>query len=443
MLQHNTIDAQTEINNQDVTAIYLLNDQTLQINDIEVPLQQLGYTAKISDNINAIEHEIFDLMEIYNQYKSYHLFILINTMVLDEAMAHKIDRLKQQYSDNIHFIYYSDNNNLMSHLQGIRHHGEAFLSYPFESGEISEIIKSLSVIEPQDYRILLIDDDESMGIYYSHVFHKVGIECQYEKSIEFILDKVTEFKPDLILIDYYMPECSGIELTQMMRQRIDIDFIPIVYLSSETDPLIHLESITQGVDDFLYKGTHSKYIISNLKSRMDRARSLKNSMMTDSLTHLYNHAMINEQFDLELAKAQRRSTEVSYVMIDIDNFKQVNDTYGHMAGDKVIKTLAHFLTNKLRKTDIVGRYGGEEFAVIMPDTTKYDAYRVIDKLRKDFGQISHTYEATSFKVSFSCGIASFPENIEQDNIIEHADQCLYLAKEKGRNQVVHFINRNH
>ncbi len=161
--------------------------------------------------------------------------------------------------------------------------------------------------------------------------------------------------------------------------------------------------------------------------------------MTDSLTHLYNHAMIKEQLDLELAKAQRSSTEVSYAMIDIDKFKQVNDTYGHMAGDKVIKTLSHFLKNKLRKMDIVGRYGGEEFAVIMPDTTSKDAYKVIDKLRKEFSQILHISEATQFKVTFSSGIASFPEKIGQDEIVEQADQCLYLAKEKGRNQVTYII----
>lgn len=442
MLKHNTIDPQTIIADQEVISIYFLNDKTLPMSDIEVSLQQLGYTTKLSDTIDAIEHELFNLIDIYNQYKSYQLFILINTMALNETINHKINRLKQQYNDNIHFVYYSDNNNLMSHLQGIRHHGEAFLSYPFETDEVSEVIKLLSEVESQNYRILLIDDDESMGKYYSYVFKKAGIECQYEKSIESIMDKVTEFKPELLLIDYYMPECSGIELTKMMRQRIDIDFIPIVYLSSETDPLIHLKSITLGVDDFLYKGTQSKYIVSNIKSRIDRARTLKKSMMTDSLTHLYNHAMIKEQFDLELAKAQRSSTEVSYAMIDIDKFKQVNDTYGHMVGDKIIKTLSHFLKNKLRKTDIVGRYGGEEFAVILPDTTKKKAYRVIDKLRREFSQILHISEATSFKVTFSCGIASFPEKIDQDEIVEQADQCLYLAKEKGRNKIVHSINNN-
>jgi hypothetical protein len=99
MLKHNTIDAQNTMNHQDVIAIYLLNDKTLPITDMERPLHQLGYTTNVSDTIDAIEHEIFNLIDIYNQYKSYQLFILINSMTLNETISHKINQLKQQYND--------------------------------------------------------------------------------------------------------------------------------------------------------------------------------------------------------------------------------------------------------------------------------------------------------------------------------------------------------
>jgi len=292
-------------------------------------------------------------------------------------------------------------------------------------------------IEQLEYKILFIDDDESIGIYYKNIFEKAGIHCHYEKKISNILNLVTDYKPDLLLIDINMPDCTGIELSQILRQRIDIEFIPIVYLSSESDPLTKIKLVSDGVDDFLDKATSPKYIINNLKSRIKRARNLRMIMMQDSLTNLYNHAMLKEQLELEVSRAYRLSTEVSFIMVDIDHFKYVNDKYGHMVGDMVIKSLSNFLKINLRKTDIVGRYGGEEFAIIMSDTKAQKAYQTIDKLRQQFSQIIHSSGSIKFSVTFSSGIASFPEYKNKNEIIKHADNYLYHAKENGRNNVVY------
>jgi len=123
-------------------------------------------------------------------------------------------------------------------------------------------------------------------------------------------------------------------------------------------------------------------------------------------------------------------------MIDIDNFKRVNDSYGHMVGDRVIKSLARLLQQRLRKCDRIGRYGGEEFAVVLPNCDLDSAVNILEKIRTDFSELHYLYKGKEFSVTFSAGIAGFPDYESADLINQTADEALYKAKRDGRNRVV-------
>jgi diguanylate cyclase (GGDEF)-like protein len=127
---------------------------------------------------------------------------------------------------------------------------------------------------------------------------------------------------------------------------------------------------------------------------------------------------------------------MSFAMIDLDHFKNINDTYGHPTGDRVLKSLARVLQQRLRRTDIIGRYGGEEFAVMLPDTDGSKAAGVLDEIRQDFSQVRQRSEQDEFHVTFSCGIADFPRYQDAAIINKVADEALYHAKHQGRNRVV-------
>jgi len=159
-------------------------------------------------------------------------------------------------------------------------------------------------------------------------------------------------------------------------------------------------------------------------------------MVRDSLTGLFNHTLTKEYLALEVEQARRRNGLLSFAMIDIDNFKSVNDTYGHPVGDQVIRIIAKLINKRMRKTDIIGRYGGEEFAIIMPDTDAENAKNILDQLRHDFSQIHHRCDNGDFTVTISCGVAEFPAFPNTATLSEAADQALYAAKNSGRNQVV-------
>ncbi|HNP26727.1 MAG TPA: GGDEF domain-containing protein, partial [Nitrosomonas sp.] len=148
-----------------------------------------------------------------------------------------------------------------------------------------------------------------------------------------------------------------------------------------------------------------------------------------------NHTAIKEQLGREIVRSNRLKTPLSFAMIDVDFFKKVNDTYGHAAGDRVLKSLARLLKQRLRGTDIVGRYGGEEFAVIMTDTNAPEAAKVIEEIRKVFSRLLHMNDNREFKVTFSCGIADIKHFPDVKSVSEAADKALYDAKRKGRNQV--------
>jgi diguanylate cyclase (GGDEF)-like protein len=251
-----------------------------------------------------------------------------------------------------------------------------------------------------------------------------------------VMESLREFSPDLILMDIYMPECNGMELAGVVRQLEAFVSIPIVYLSAEKDMDKQLSAMSLGGDDFLTKPIKPEHLVSSVTSRIQRSRLLRSFMVRDSLTGLLNHTAIKDQLEREVGRAKREKMPLTYAMVDIDHFKQVNDTYGHPVGDRVIKSLSRLLKQRLRETDVVGRYGGEEFAVIMSNTDSHAAFKVMDELREAFSRLKHLVEGNEFSATFSCGIADVALFGDAIKLGDSADKALYEAKHAGRNRVV-------
>ncbi|MDX8399404.1 MAG: GGDEF domain-containing protein, partial [Gallionellaceae bacterium] len=184
------------------------------------------------------------------------------------------------------------------------------------------------------------------------------------------------------------------------------------------------------------KPIQADHLVSSVSSRIQRSLLLRSFMVRDSLTGLLNHTTIKEQLEREVARAKRQGLPLTFAMVDIDLFKKVNDTYGHPAGDRVIKSLARLLKQRLRENDLIGRYGGEEFAVVLVDTDGASAITVLDSIRKDFSQLHHLADDKEFTTTFSCGIATFNGSNSSAKLCDEADKALYKAKHAGRNQIM-------
>jgi diguanylate cyclase (GGDEF)-like protein len=211
--------------------------------------------------------------------------------------------------------------------------------------------------------------------------------------------------------------------------------IPIVFLSAESDVGRQREAMSLGGDEFLHKPIEPEHLISAVRSRVIRYRALRALMVRDSLTGLLNHTSYKERLRAEVSRAKRQNKRLSVAIIDIDHFKNVNDTYGHPAGDRVIKNLSRLLKQRLRGADVIGRYGGEEFALALPDTPIEIAVNVINGLRVSFAAIEQHAGNAIFHNTFSAGVTQLPGLMEAEALIKAADVALYASKHSGRNQV--------
>lgn len=313
--------------------------------------------------------------------------------------------------------------------------GHSFYSRQLDMDRIIEEVESITNITPQEpYRVLVVEDSKSQSYCIENMLNTAGIVTRAINNPLEIFDALNHFKPEIILMDMYMPGCNGTELAKVVRQESRFTSIPIVFLSSEDDIEVQIAAMSHGADDFLTKPIPTKHLQSTIRTKAERARSLVSIMKRDSLTGLLNHTSVLHELDTEIQKAKNSQYPLCFAMIDIDHFKQVNDNYGHPVGDKIIRSLSLFLKQRLRKSDSIGRYGGEEFAIVLPNTSLEESVFILEDIRLRFSQFIHTTDTTEFKSTFSGGVALLQAQPTL-SIIEMADQALYKSKREGRNRI--------
>jgi diguanylate cyclase (GGDEF)-like protein len=344
--------------------------------------------------------------------------------------------IHQLLAEKIPTLFVSQRKDWVSRLAAVRAGGMAYLEKPVDISELVDHLDHITQrIQREPYRVLVVDDSEELAQHYSLVLRQAGMQTKILTQPETILELMGQFQPELILLDYYFPHLTGLEVARVLRQHQTYFSIPIVFLSTEKEREIQLETFQEG-DDFLEKPVINKQLICTIESKIERSRALSELMYHDGLTGLLNQITLKRRVESELSRSLRQHEELSYLMLDLDLFKQVNDQYGHAMGDRVLKSLAQLLTDRLRKSDLIGRYGGEEFGIIMPNTTPRVAFEIIENLRDAFSQLKFQSEEASFKCSFSAGIACSSAFQKETRLIEAADDALYLAKNGGRNRTV-------
>ncbi len=287
-------------------------------------------------------------------------------------------------------------------------------------------------------RVLILDDDLATLRHYQLTMSNAGLQVLTLDHPDFLLQAMQEFKPDVIVLDLNMPECRGDEVAAVLRLDDTWMHLPIIYLSSENNPLRQLEAQTLAGDEFLIKPVAPEILVGTIRNRARRARQLAQMLSQDGLTGLLTHAEIKDRLDQELSRLVRHGRHFCLAMLDLDHFKKVNDEFGHLVGDSVLRHLAGLLKGRLRRSDLVGRYGGEEFLLILPDCDLDQANCVVDQLRENFAHLPLSTAIEGFFCTFSAGISSSSQIQDGmgDSLIALADEALYQAKSMGRNQVV-------
>jgi diguanylate cyclase (GGDEF)-like protein len=410
--------------------VYLADDDSIQAEKLAAQIAHFGYQVETFNTLGAMMQAV----------KQKTPEAILMDIIFPESPTAGLEAAKDILKQNpqIPIVFISEGNEIEIRLHAVKAGGKAYFTKPIEVGTLidtlDKTISGESASPP--YRVLLIEDSRFQATFFARKLQNVGMETRILIDPLQINKTLDEFNPDLILLDMYMPAATGMELAKVIRQIDTYISIPIVFLSAETDKEKQLEAMKFGGDDFLDKSIKPEHLISTISTRVVRYRELRALMMRDGLTGLLNHTTIKERLEQEVLRADRNGLPLSYIMIDIDHFKKVNDTYGHPTGDRVLKSLSQLFTQRLRRTDIIGRYGGEEFAIILPNTSINNALGVMEELRNSFENIRHRSNEEEFSVTFSCGIASFDRFKTQSELNEAADKALYIAKREGRNQTI-------
>lgn len=395
-------------------------------------LRQLTYYACDVKIINDIENLENDLK------RAQPMVILIDEHFADEKIEKKsvIQVIRKEWGITCPIVYLSVNDSFTSRMQAIKATANAYFIKPVDVQLLIErinILTNTSMIEP--YRILIIEDDEELARFYALILEKGGMKVTIENRPEHVLETILQTNPELVVMDLYMPNYNGIELIQLIRQHQALYTLPVVLLTSETDVNLQFLAREVGVDDYLTKPIEPVHFFDSVLTRVQRSRYTHASMSKDSLTGLFSHKKINEQLRLALNICGRYNKPLTYAIIDLDDFKHVNDSYGHLTGDNVLIALSNCLKSSVRSSDFVGRYGGEEFVIIYFDTSEREAAESLERLRLDFSKMPHYANGEEFHLTFSAGIASYPKYGDLDTLMAIADESLYLAKHKGKNQI--------
>ncbi|WP_339723238.1 diguanylate cyclase [uncultured Paraglaciecola sp.] len=330
----------------------------------------------------------------------------------------------------------SSSSSFENRLAAVRARVNEFLLKPLNiTTLVSKIRKNFKLDLIRPYRILLLDDQASVGIFYKTLLEDEHVEVLAINQPEMIMAELESFHPDVFLLDMHMPNISGLEIARILRQQSKYDYVPIIFLTADEDINTKLAVLECGADDVIPKNTPPNLIVQQVDSRIQRGQEIRYLASRDSLTGVLNHGQIMDAAAHALRLSSRQQNPTVVVMIDLDHFKQVNDKYGHIAGDKVLIALGQLLLQSVRDTDYVGRYGGEEFMVVFSDTNPSIIETKMNHILSAFLQINFTVADTFFQSSFSAGLASSTRHEKLSEFISSADAALYKAKKAGRSRI--------
>jgi two-component system cell cycle response regulator len=297
-------------------------------------------------------------------------------------------------------------------------------------------------------KILIADDSIVSRHLLEATLRKWGYEvmvaCDGAEALELLQ---RQDAPALIILDWMMPGMTGVEVCRRIRQRDSEPYTYILLLTSKSQKEDLIEGMDAGADDYITKPFDQNELqvrlragtrLVDLQAQLLKAREdLREQATRDSLTRLWNRSSILGELDRELARSERDSRPLGVVIVDLDHFKHINDTYGHLAGDAVLREAARRMQNGIRQYDSIGRYGGEEFLILFPGCSQEESFSQADRLRKQLAQAEMSVNDSSLRVTASFGVVTAmpSESWTQEALIRKADEALYIAKKSGRNRV--------
>jgi len=307
-------------------------------------------------------------------------------------------------------------------------------------GDFRELFKKFESHIPfgeslMDINVLIVDDDPAIRDSLNEFISMAQYKSFKASSAEEALELLKKINMDVVITDIMLSGLDGLELTDLIKKSYDTD---VIVMTGYSGNYSYEEAINKGASDLVFKPRLKRVLKEQqlTRERIQMLGKLQKLAITDGLTKLYNSRYFYNQVDLEVDRSNRYHHTLSLLLLDIDHFKVYNDTYGHLEGDKVLVRIGEVIKSCLRKMDTAYRYGGEEFTVILPETTAQEAIHVAERIRTSIEkEVFSPDSGQANKITISIGVTEYIAGERISALVERADKAMYISKENGRNRI--------
>ncbi|MGE7667316.1 response regulator [Ureibacillus composti] len=309
--------------------------------------------------------------------------------------------------------------------------------YYEENSGIDEILKRTEELEDKNL-ILLIDDDTALLMYLKDKLEKTGLVVFAVSDADRAINSYYDLYPDCVIIDIHMKDKNGLDVLLKLKDKMKQHVIPTIMISIDNSKETRIKSYQLGADDFIPKPLDIDEFVVRINRQLERKQAIDHLILIDELTKVFNRKYLQRAYERFMSNLKRKHEPFCIALLDLDHFKRVNDTYSHIVGDKVLETFANVIRNGLRLNDIIIRYGGEEFLILLPETKANEANSIIERILREFSKTSFKglNDEQEFYCTFSAGIHEInSDELELKKNIEVVNGALFEAQSEGRNRV--------
>lgn len=387
-------------------------------------IRQLTWCGFVPHRVDGVDElvELLDRLEV--------AAVLACRPAQDERLDDALATVRRVRLGRRPLILLSPDDDFAVRLAAVRMGAAAVLPWPASRDELLETLAQLTPDRDQaPLRVLVVEEVGDLARYYADMLEKHGYVVQTVDHPARAFEEIIHFAPDAVLLDRVLSGCDGIEFARTVRFSRHLAQVPIVCVASEAT-LARRPEPADGIDAWLAKPVVADELLAALGPRAQTYRRQRNHASNDSLTGALTHSHLFARLDHEVLRAQRQDAPLVFAMLDLDDFSRVNAALGYTAGDRVLRGLVSFLRERLRRSDAIGRVGGEEFALILPDTPLEAAHALLDSLRLAYAQLDHA-EGHGLKLSFSCGLAAWRDDLPDVNALASMARAALVRAQTG------------
>ncbi len=414
--------------------VFHLNDSNALARELGLQIEAAGYELSRLETIG-------ELKEVLSAFGPHLVMIDAPFLGALEEIGELVKAARQRLGRQVALMIFSESGELTERLHGMRAGADCFIELPAQAAAVMNRVHELLDADRTDpFRVMIIEDDRSQALFAESILRKAGMKTIAVTDPLSVMDRLESFKPEFILMDLYMPNCSGMELTTIIREREAFVNTPIVFLSGEHDEDKHFEALNAGGDDFLSKPIRPKHLISAVSNRVRRARALGQRITgqnpRDPATGLFQRSYVLDGISAALAAEDSLNRGGGLFYVELEGGAQIRERMGLIAFDTLLNQIGAFLVSKVSNKDMVSRYGDTSFVLLCEHGTEDTLMQLATNLCELTAQEVFEHDGTTLHVNLAVGICSFSAGLgDAGGMLNAAERALNNAWVPGQQRI--------